>query len=180
MTFADHRPHRAPRKRSRDWNLVTSDPRWDGSPLVEPWDSFTGEESPGSVIEITPDRLQGSDFPPTMTAEDRGGYLYCVAFDNEVCKVGYTTAPVKRISAHRAHSRHFGVEPILAWVSPPHGSFWLLEGEMIAHLKGVAEQVAPESFRGMHVVDAVREWWGAQVVLPPGETASQRRKRLGL
>lgn len=91
---------------------------------------------------------------------DGYGYLYVIEWDNNVVKVGKTTDPASRMSAHISQARAYRSKPIAVWFSDAHLGFSANESAAIAYLSRtrVGKQVRREYFHDAdfgEVVDVV-------------------------
>jgi hypothetical protein len=60
-----------------------------------------------------------------------GGYVYVIAFDNGVIKVGRSEKVTKRLKSHEAMARSFGIAVTAQWGSPEHDGWVENERELM-------------------------------------------------
>ena len=79
-----------------------------------------------------------------------GGYVYVMAFDNGIVKVGRTQNIARRLIAHAQAAHNFGIAVTGKWVSPLHNGWIENEDALIriAHELG-ARPTTPEFFNGV-------------------------------
>ena len=78
------------------------------------------------------------------------GYVYLIAFDNGLVKIGRTRNIERRLIAHAQAAHNFGFAVTGKWVSPRHRGWMGNEDELIrlAHELG-GKQTTPEYFRNV-------------------------------
>ena len=101
------------------------------------------------------------------------GYVYVMAFDNGIVKVGRTQNIARRLITHAQSAHNFGIAVTGKWVSPLHGGWINNEDELIriAHELG-GKPTTPEHFRGVSF-EALRER-ARQLPFTSGVTPSRR------
>lgn len=104
-----------------------------------------------SRADLTRFRFTG----PARKADDQG-YLYIVAFDSGLTKVGYTARPQDRITDHISAAAIHGVTPAAAWISKPHANARSNESDLLSRCHNSATaRIASEYFAGLNFADAV-------------------------
>ncbi len=83
------------------------------------------------------------------------GYLYVVAFDTGVIKVGQTCEPRRRIYDHRRNGEAFGARITNLWVSDPHRNYATNEALLLARCAAIGTRLKSEYFRGVPFRTAV-------------------------
>jgi hypothetical protein len=128
-----------------------------------------------ATSEVSATRRRNIWRPVPRDAEN-GGYLYAVAFDNGVVKVGRTLNPRGRLTNHRSGGRVFGAELTDWWVSPRHDCWEANEGTLIelAHQLGGIPTGGAEYFTGIDYDQLVEKAQALNFSAPAAVTVSKK------